>query len=191
MTGQQGPVSLGFEIRFHQWFRVGDAFGLDGLDAAVDRDDPLPGEHLKGLMRLEAEGLAAAGLTSDDLVEAVFGTPALPSPWTWTGAEPTTSWQFSARHRVAIDDATGTALKDAFVAGEVAGTREPATFSIVQIGAVDAAARVRHVALLTVSAASVHHIGAWRRRGLGWVDVTPLGGPVTRATIAQLAGEAQ
>lgn len=191
MTDMQTSFRLAFGIRFHRWFRVGDAFGLDGLDAALNRNDPLPGEHLKGLMRSEAEGLAAVGKTGQSLVDAVFGTPASPSPWTWTGAEPTTSWVFGARHRVSIDEATGTALKDALVVGEVVGSREPAAFAVVRIGRIDAREMERHKALLTVSAAGVHHLGAWRRRGLGWVDIIPQAGPVTEAMIALLGCDDQ
>jgi hypothetical protein len=48
---------LGFTVTFHSPFRVGSTYARDGVDAALDRHDPLPPDHLKGLMRAAATGL--------------------------------------------------------------------------------------------------------------------------------------
>ena len=48
---------LGFTVSFYSPFRVGAAYARDGVDAALDQHDPLPPDHLKGLMRAAATGL--------------------------------------------------------------------------------------------------------------------------------------
>lgn len=186
MTEPMPPLT--FEVDFHQWFRVGAAFGLDGLDVTIDHDDPLPADHLKGLMRTEAEALLAHGHVDQALIDSVFGNTAQASPWTWMGATPASRpWTFATRERVSLDAQTHTALKDALVSGEVAWC-PTSRFEVRQSRHVPDADRERQTALLTVSAAAVHHVGAWRRRGLGWVTVRPLRSSVTQSTLQVLRG---
>ena len=61
---------LSFQVRFHGPFRVGTGHGREGVDAAIDPDDPLPASHLKGLMRASARKLL---LPADSLLDEVFG----------------------------------------------------------------------------------------------------------------------
>lgn len=155
-------------VAFGSWFRVGAAYPVDGIDVAVDHEDPLPAEHLRGLMRAEARWLASLGVGSTALIDEVFGRPAQPSPWAWRSVVPADRWTFSSRHRVSIDPERHAAISDHLVGGEVAWAKA-ASFSIVQ--AREVAGADVHERLLRVAACAVHHVGAWRRRGLGEVLV--------------------
>jgi hypothetical protein len=175
-------IVLSFTVTFHGPFRVGSAYARDGVDAALDRYEPLPPDHLKGLMRAAARDLLGvpAGLVGE-----VFGSPANPSQWFWSAAEPDGDWDFSFRHRVAICQQTRSALKDHLVLGEQAWA-PAARFEVTQAGALAEEAADRQVLVLRCAASAVHGLGAWRRRGLGWVGVVPDSGPVTGPEIAEL-----
>jgi hypothetical protein len=179
---------LGFTVTFHSPFRVGSAYARDGIDAALDRHDPLPPDHLKGLMRAAAKDLL--GLPQEQVGE-VFGSTRFPSPWSWSSALPEEDWEFSHRHRVKIDRASRTALKDQLMLGEQAWAQR-ARFEVRQAGAVTAADAARHALILRCSASAVHGLGSARRRGLGWVGIVPDDGPVSAgetAALLRLAGE--
>ncbi|HET9894381.1 MAG TPA: RAMP superfamily CRISPR-associated protein [Streptosporangiaceae bacterium] len=177
---------LSFSVVFHSPFRVGSAYARDGLDAALDQHDPLPPDHLKGLMRDAARSL---GLPERQIGE-VFGSPKTPSPWSWSSAVPVQDWQFGFRHRVAIDNETHSALKDQLVLGEQAWA-ESATFEVSQTGLIAPQATARQVLLLRCAASAVHGLGSWRRRGLGWVGITPGDGQLTEAEVTELLRLAQ
>jgi hypothetical protein len=178
---------LGFTVWFYSPFRVGAAYARDGVDAALDEHDPLPADHLKGVMRAAAVDL----LGQDRLVEEVFGSPRTPSPWSWSSAVPDgeagQSWSISRRHRVAIDPDRHSALKDHLVLSEQAWA-SAARFQITRVGMLDAEAvpEADHVLVLRCAAAGVHGLGAWRRRGLGWVGITPDDGKVSAADVGHL-----
>jgi hypothetical protein len=173
---------LSFSVIFYGPFRVGSAYARDGVDAALDRHDPLPADHLKGLMR--AAAAEQLGLPAT-LVGEVFGSPRMPSPWAWSSAIPAGEWDFSFRHRVEIDAESHSALKDHLVLGEQAWS-DRARFEVSQAGTVPAESLDRQVLVLRCAASAVHGLGAWRRRGLGWVGVTPDDGAVTRTEAAAL-----
>lgn len=163
-----------FEMTLHSRCRVGASFGRDGRDVSVDHHEPLHGDHLKGLMRREADRLVDMNHVDAELLTQVFGTTTGATRWTWTAArpEPDVTWVFEDRHRVRIDRVSGTAVKDHIVRGETAWT-PIAHFSVLWCGP-DTPAEAE-LALVSLSGAAVHHLGAWRRRGLGWVGVVPLG----------------
>lgn len=163
---------LRLTIEFHSRFRIGAAYGLDGFDLAVDRYDPLPGDHLKGVMRAAARQLTRLGCIAPHLTDEVYGTVESPSPWTWLSAVPVNdlAWQIGRATRVKIDALTNTATKDMLVFAQDAWCQN-ASFSIVNQGV--GAAPPEHLALLRLSARATHHIGSWRRRGAGWVTITP------------------
>lgn len=179
---------LDFDVTPHTGFRVGAAYGRDGVDAAVDRDDPLPADHLKGIMREAATRLLG---TDHPCVAAVFGTSRDPSPWSWTSASPTGTWTFDRRHRVAIDKDTHSARKDMLVLAEQTWS-EGARFtverfrSLPQSGPGAAYDEADHVMVLRAAAAAVHGLGSWRRRGLGWVGIRPADGAPTDTEIAKI-----
>jgi len=186
---------LGFTVSFHSPFRVGAAYARDGVDAALDQHDPLPADHLKGLMRAAATGLL--GRREDGsrpghwAVQEVFGTTRTPSPWSWSSAtldgQAQQTWEVSLRHRVAIDPDKHSALKDQLVLGEQAWA-PAARFEISRAGILDAETLPEddHVLILRCAAAAVHGLGAWRRRGLGWVGIIPDDGPVSAADVHRL-----
>jgi hypothetical protein len=179
---------IGFTITFHSPFRVGASYARDGVDAALDHDDPLPADHLKGVMRA-----AAAGLLGRDhqIVMQVFGTPRTPSPWAWSSATPEAgTWDQGRRHRVTIGHQTHAAVKDRLVLGEHAWAPE-ARFEVTRAGELEPDAEPGHVLILRCAAAAVHGLGAWRRRGLGWVGITPEDGPVDEAEVARLLALAE
>jgi|HubBroStandDraft_1064217.scaffolds.fasta_scaffold02874_8 hypothetical protein len=174
---------LSFTVVFHSPFRVGSAYARDGVDAPLDQHDPLPPDHLKGMMRAAATDVL--NLPQARIGE-VFGSTRTPSPWSWSSAAPPGKWDFSYRHRVRIDPDTHSALKDHVVLGEQAWS-STARFEVSQAGAIQSdAAQRQHVLVLRCSAAAVHGLGAWRRRGLGWIGITPDDGPVTAADVTEL-----
>jgi hypothetical protein len=182
---------LGFTVSFYSPFRVGAAYARDGVDAALDQHDPLPPDHLKGMMRAAATGLLGQGAGGHWAVREVFGSTRSPSPWSWSSATldglPEQRWDISLRHRVAIDPGSHSALKDQLVLGEQAWA-PAARFEIVRAGILDAGtlAEDDHVLILRCAAAGVHGLGAWRRRGLGWAGITPDDGPVCAADVQRL-----
>ena len=174
-------TTLGFTITFYGPFRVGAAYARDGIDAAIDHDDPLPADHLKGVMRDAAA--AVLGARHPKLAE-VFGSAKKPSPWAWSSARTGDGeWHISNNYRVEIDPDTHSAKKDHLVFGEQAWPRQ-AAFTVTGPASPDE----DHLLVLRCAAAAVHGLGAWRRRGLGWVGITPDDGPVTAdETVALLA----
>jgi hypothetical protein len=193
-------TALGFTVSFYSPFRVGAAYARDGVDAALDQHDPLPADHLKGLMRAAAVSLLgqdrAGGQRIHWVVQEVFGSPRTPSPWSWSSAIPDTpagqGWSITRRHRVTIDPGTHSALKDHLVLGEQAWA-PAARFQISRAGLLDAGtlAEADHVLVLRCAAAAVHGLGAWRRRGLGWAGITPDDGTVSTADVGRLLALAE
>lgn len=184
-------TTLGFTVTFHGPFRVGAAYASDGVGAALDRDDPLPADHLKGIMRAAATELLGAGHPT---ISEVFGSHRTPSPWAWSSAVPVTDWDFSFRHRVSIDEDKHSARKEALVLGEQAWT-PAARFEVIRAGmlapdgsALGGSAEEDHVLILRCAAAGVHGLGAWRRRGLGWAGITPDDGAVSADDVSRLLG---
>jgi hypothetical protein len=186
---------LGFTVSFYGPFRVGAAYARDGVDAALDTHDPLPPDHLKGVMRAAAVSLLGpdrGGSQRDHwVVREVFGSPRAPSPWSWSSAipdgRPEQGWSITRRHRVTIDPDTHSAVKDHLVLGEQAWA-PGARFQISRVGLLEAGALAEadHALVLRCAAAAVHGLGAWRRRGLGWVGITPDDGTVSAADVGRL-----
>jgi CRISPR/Cas system CSM-associated protein Csm3 (group 7 of RAMP superfamily) len=190
-------TALGFTITFHSPFRVGAAYARDGVDAAVDREDPLPADSLKGLMRAAARELLGGDHRA---VGAVFGTSARPSAWSWSAARPPgRDWAPSdlngSRHRVTIDPDKHSVVKDQLVLGEQVWVPS-ARFEVTRVGYLDSESLPEAVQVLVLrcAAGAVHGLGAWRRRGLGWAGIVPDDGEINAADVARLlvlAGEGQ
>lgn len=182
---------LGFTVTFHSPFRVGATYARDGVAAPVDCEDPLPADHLKGVMRAAAGQLL--GNRDHPAIGEVFGSPRTPSPWSWSHATPADGWgPPMRRHRVKIDEEHHSAVKDHLVLAEQSWAPS-ARFTITRIGLVNPGGlpEATHIALLRCAAAGVHGLGAWRRRGLGWVGMTPEDAPVTARDITAIRALAQ
>lgn len=168
-----------FEIRFLTPFRVAAGHAGYGADATVDRGVPLPASSIKGIMRSTARDLLRLPA---ELVDPVFGTGRGPSPWSWSDALPVGDGPLAAdiqlRARIQIDPETGTARDGALsIAEEVHATR--LNFTVTRTGWIEEQDRDRHQLVLMVSARAVTALGGDRRRGLGWVAVTPIDPPWT------------
>lgn len=132
----------------------------------VDTAELLPATRLKGLMR------AAATQTlrlNDRTVEDVFGSVSRGSPWSWRAAEVDDAW-IMPRAQVAIDPEDGTVVDGALLLAEEVWASS-ARFTVMAHSHVDDPET--HTLVLRASAASVHALGRSRRRGLGWVAITP------------------
>lgn len=173
-------MELRFDIQFHGPFRVGTGRpGSTGADDGVDPHDPLPGSSLKGALRATAVSLRCeAGLVSE-----VFGTPASPSPWYFSGGKDW-SWRSpvtpggdpvpTVRTRVAIDDERGVAQRRALLMTEELWP-DHGMFHIDLIATLDDEQRRIHRLVLLLAAAGTQAIGGDRRRGLGWVTMAMSG----------------
>lgn len=163
--------TLDFTIAFHGPFHVSTGGTALGLDRTVDRDRPLPSTSIKGLIRAEAKERLRM---PDAFIAEIFGAPGgIVSAWWWSDAEvvmPANAVMESARIRV--DEASETAMDGSLMFGESiwatsarfrVGLRRP--LSEEDLG--------RHSAVLRVAAASVTSLGGQRRRGEGWVTITP------------------
>ncbi|WP_432902531.1 RAMP superfamily CRISPR-associated protein [Micromonospora matsumotoense] len=189
-------MTLTFEISFHGPFRVATGRAGDGADSVIDREAPLPASSIKGVMRSAARDLLNLPA---HLVEAVFGAAWQPSPWSWSdaaftggatlsdgdggaGAEPL---RVRARARIQISEATHTVVDGALTVGEEILAHR-AIFTVRRSGPVPADDLPRHEAVLTASARAVTALGGDRRRGLGWVSITPLHPRWTAASVEHL-----
>lgn len=163
-----------FTIVFHGPFRVASGAASDGLDAVYDAVNPLPSSSLKGLMRDQAERVLEV---DQALVDEIFGTAAVPSPWWWSDAaiefgRPGREGAERVRSQLQIDQATYTAAdKTLRTSGELWPSR--AEFEVRQRHDLSDAKVARHEAVLNASARAICALGSDRRRGLGWVSVIP------------------
>ncbi|MDB4872557.1 MAG: superfamily protein [Gemmatimonadales bacterium] len=160
-----------FRIEFHGPFRVSSGRASDGLDATFDPRNPLPASSLKGLMRAHALNLLALDL---DLVDAVYGSPAARSPWSWSDAviEDDVAAKSRSRTRIRIDPATFTAADQAMTTAEELWPTA-ASFHVRRRDPLDRVRSELHEAVLAASARAITALGADRRRGLGWVGIVP------------------
>jgi CRISPR/Cas system CMR subunit Cmr4 (Cas7 group RAMP superfamily) len=166
-------VEVNFEIIFHTPFRVASGRAGDGSDTAVDRVALLPASSIKGLMRSAARDLLRFPA---DWVDKVFGTPWRPSPWGWSDASVLGSRgaeaEVRSRARIRIEAETFTVTPGALlIADEVYAAS--AGFSVDRTGWIDPDDATMHEAVLLAAARAVTAVGGDRRRGLGWVTVTP------------------
>lgn len=159
-----------FEIVFHAPFRISSGQAGDGSDTTVDRAALLPASSLKGVMLSAARDLLRF---PQPQVDAVFGTSWPPSPWGWSDAAMTAEASIRPRTRIQIDPDTGTVVRGALlVADEVLAAR--AQFSIERTGWIEAGQESAHETILLAAARAVTAVGGARRRGSGWVTVTPV-----------------
>jgi CRISPR/Cas system CMR subunit Cmr4 (Cas7 group RAMP superfamily) len=179
-----------FEVRFHTPFRVATGRSGDGVDTVVDPDTPVPASSLKGVMRSAAWDL----LQLDRVwVDAVFGSGDERSPWSWSdgrvlrstdeGGEMAPDPAFDSvparvrlRARIQIAPDTSTVVDGALAVMEEV-TEPRVEFSVVRAGWIEPDDVARHETVLLASARAVTAIGGDRRRGLGWVSITPIDPP--------------
>jgi len=184
-----------FEIEFHTPFRVASGRAGNGSDVTVDPTALLPASSLKGVMLSAARDLLRF---PRGLVEEVFGTAWQPSPWAWSdgkivgGAGATAG--IRPRARIQVDAETGTVRSGALlIADEVLANR--GEFTIDRAGWLEPAEADTHETVLLAAARAVTAIGGDRRRGLGWVSITPVDPPWSpdhlRAAAALAGGAAQ
>ena len=162
-----------FEIVFHTPFRVASGHAGDRSDTTIDHGALLPASSMKGLMLSAARDLLKLPRSQ---VERVFGTAWDPSPWSWSDAVVTAADgaapAIRSRARIRIDAGSGTVESGALlIADEVLAAQ--AEFMIDQSGWIDSADAAVHEAVLLAAARAVTAVGSDRRRGLGWVTVTP------------------
>ena len=175
-----------FEIAFHTPFRVASGRAGDGSDTTVDRAALLPASSLKGVMRSAARDLLKFPAA---LVEAVFGTARHPvalglvgRPRAGRGRELPASGRGPASRSSAE---TGTVAEGALlIADEVLAVR--GEFTIDRTGWIKPGDEGTQETVLLAAARAVTAIGGDRRRGLGWVTITPVDPPWSTAHRGQL-----
>ncbi|MEO3747197.1 RAMP superfamily CRISPR-associated protein [Plantactinospora sp. B5E13] len=184
-------MTLTFEITFHGPFRVATGRAGDGADSVIDRSAPLPASTLKGVMLSAARDLLQL---PEPVVAPVFGTAWQPAPWSWSDATFTpadasiTAFEpvrVRSRARIQISEATHTAVDRALAIGEEV-LADRASFTVRRSGPIPADQVERHTAVLAAAARAVTALGGDRRRGLGWVSITPLSPPWTETSADHL-----
>lgn len=167
-------VALKFQITFHTPFRIASGRASDGSDTAVDRGALLPASSIKGLMRSAARDLLKF---PEGQVEKVFGTAWRPSPWAWSDARvigsPGAEADIRSRARIRIEPSTATVARGALLIADEAHAAG-AEFSIDRTGWIDLSDAGEHETILLAAARAITAVGGDRRRGLGWVTVTPI-----------------
>jgi CRISPR/Cas system CMR subunit Cmr4 (Cas7 group RAMP superfamily) len=173
-------VAVRFGIQFHTPFRVAAGRAGDSADTTVDRGNPLPASSLKGVMRSAARDLLRL---APDWVTAVYGEAWQPSPWSWSDATPMRTGPTGeitapvrVRARIQVADATGTVVEGALALAEEVLAHH-AEFTITRAGWLAPRLVAAHETVLIASARAVTAIGGDRRRGLGWVSITPIDPP--------------
>ena len=162
---------LVFTLDFHRPFRVGASHGRDGTHQTVDTDEPIGAAHLKGLMRAAARTRL---LLPDSVVERVFGSTAAPCPWSWQPVAPVSEWGSpKLRTRISVDSEHHATIEDHLVVAEQLSGASRASFAVTRHRYIAAADLETHLLVLRCAGAAVHHLGAWRHRGLGWIGITP------------------
>lgn len=161
-------TKIDFTITFHAPFRVARGQGGDGTHDTVDERDPLPATSLAGVMRATAKSLLGS---EHEAIGEVFGSDSRPSPWRWSAARPMYRWHEAVpAARVRIDQGTGTAHDQMLVLSDHTGA-DQATFSITKFRRLAPEDIDKHKAVLKVAAQATRSLGAWRRRGFGWVGI--------------------
>jgi CRISPR/Cas system CSM-associated protein Csm3 (group 7 of RAMP superfamily) len=176
-------VALRFDIEFHTPFRVASGQAGNGSDTTVDRQVLLPASSLKGVFRSAARDLLKFPPAA---VEAVFGTERHPSPWSWSDATVAGTGghdpEIRPRARIRIDPETATTATGALaIADEVLAAR--GAFSIDRTGWIRPGDAGWHETVLLGAGRAVTAVGGDRRRGLGWVTITPADPPWTQARL--------
>lgn len=171
-------------MKFHGPFRVSTGEARPGVHSTVDPHDLLPASSLRGVMRDSAERLLP-GLPG--LIETVFGGKHQPCVWAWESARFNEKPVVTRRARVALDQDTGTAKHSHLQLGEEVWARQ-AEFSVTRHAILPDSpgpemTEEDHLAVLACAAAGVHHLGANRRRGLGWVTCAPVDPDLDNAII--------
>lgn len=165
-------------IRFVTPFRIGTGRPGRGVDEVVDREEPLRGDSIKGVLRAEARWLLpGSGKGDHPFVQAVFGSQRAPSPWNFE-LTPKTTAIYTERANVALDDRRRALDGTLHVKEEVALAEATLTLTphrrITNAGippTVMTAPRVCHEALLRVCVVAAEKLGQRRTRGMGWIGV--------------------
>jgi len=170
--------TLSFQISFRGPFRVGGASPDAGLDAPLDRDNPLPGSSLKGLMKARAAELVNALSLQDpsvgDPIARIFGSSHQRGSWEWTDAEFPVDPIPSASPHLRVGE-RGVAVTG-MVRFEEHYWSKTAAFTVIPRPAL---ARPGDAPLIHAAACAVTTLGGSRRRGEGWVSIVRCDGTGT------------
>lgn len=167
---------LEIPVKFHTPFRVSTGTGDQKADVVV-LADRIPASSLKGVMRAAAQ----IRLELPELVVLrLFGSAERDCPWGWTDLRLDEAATIRVRVQVPIDRRTGTARRGALLKAEEIWVNRDQQFAVERTSTRDETTD-KDAVLLAACALAVQSLGASRRRGLGWVSMTPrlAGDPVT------------
>ena len=160
-----------FSIKFFGPFLIGGVAPGDGFDMRIDRDAPIPASSLKGRLRAEAKHMLRI---NNNVLEEIFGTTKRCGQW-WFSDVDVKHPTFELANRVAMDSEnpdSGRPDEHQLVFFEQCWAKS-ATFTIEPFGLLDQEKEKQHQAVLQAAALSVTNIGGMRRRGHGWVAISP------------------
>lgn len=167
---------LEIPVKFHTPFRISTGTGDQNADV-VALADRIPASSLKGVMRAAAQ--VRLGIP-EPVVLRIYGSTDRDCPWGWTDLKLDDAATVRIRVQVPIDRRSGTAKRGALLKSEEIWVNQDQHFAIDRIVSGDETTADDAV-LLAACALAVQSLGASRRRGLGWVSMTPKidGVPVT------------
>lgn len=165
-------TTLSFSMRTLSPALTSTGHPLDGFDVVTDVDEPLDGRTLKGLIKATCRTHLGV---PDAQIDEIFGTTTATSMWSFDVGPPANSMAVHTA-RVQIGEG-GTAVKDMLVlarAVDFDGLRLDLSPSPLLLDSQRSKQLQRHAIILTAATLSLRSIGSQRRRGVGWVEVTPV-----------------
>ncbi|QRK88124.1 hypothetical protein JQX30_25890 [Saccharopolyspora erythraea] len=142
--------------------------GGGGSHDTIDERDQLPATSMAGVVRATAKKLLGS---QNPVIDEVFGSDGNPSPWRWSPVRPDGDWHGAQpAARVRIDQHSRTAQGHMLILADHTGA-DQGRFSITKFRYVPRERLAVHQAVLKVAAQATCSLGAWRRRGSGWVGI--------------------
>ena len=160
-----------FKVKFRSPFLIGGVAPGDGFDLRGDHAVPFPSSSVKGRLRAEAKLVLSI---DQEVIKEIFGIAEHGGMWWFSDVE-VKNPMFELANRVAMDPDnpdSGRSDEHQLVFFEHCWADE-GEFDIEPLVPIDDAKRQQHEAVLQAAAMSVTNIGGMRRRGHGWVDITP------------------
>ncbi|MGB7983281.1 MAG: RAMP superfamily CRISPR-associated protein [Candidatus Nanopelagicales bacterium] len=156
-------------VAFHAPIRISTGTARDGIDASA-LADYVPGSSLKGAMR--AAGRVRLGLP-EPVLTRLFGDTGVASAWSWDDLAYGPESRLTTRVRIPVSIGGAASRGGMLVAEEVWVPADSTPSFSIHRQAPRGEVQPQDELLLGGCARAVKSLGAARRRGMGWVTMTP------------------